>query len=155
MSGPDALGIRRATAEDAEVVTHLYLRSREGAGDAIPPGVHPPEDVRRHVAEEVIPHRETWLAELDGIPAGVLVLEDDLDWLWVDPELQGRGVGSALLAHAQELRPEGLALWVFASNAPARGFYERRGWRAVGGTDGDNEERVPDVRYVWAPHPDG
>ena len=83
----------------------------------------------------------------------MLVLDgDDLDWLWVLPEAQGTGIGSALLSHARQQRPGGLALWVFASNAPARRFYERRGWRAVRGTQGDNEEGAPDVRYVWGGH---
>lgn len=150
----DVLTIRRATAADAAAVTDVYLRSRTGAGDAIPPGVHPPADVHRFVADVVVPQREAWLAlDPDGRAVGVLVLDgDDLDWLWVRPEAQGRGVGSALLAHAREQRPDGLALWVFTSNTPARAFYERHGWRAVRATDGDNEEGAPDVRYVWGAH---
>ena len=148
--------IRRATPADAATVADVYLASRAGAGDAIPPGVHPPDDVRRFVAEVVVPTRETWLATgPDGDALGVLVLDgDDLDWLWVRPEAQGNGVGSALLAHAQSRRPGGLALWVFTSNTPARAFYERHGWRAVRATDGDNEEGAPDVRYVWGGHPE-
>ncbi len=151
LQGVDGLIIRRAVPGDAATVADVYLRSREGAGDAIPPGVHPPDDVRRFVAEVVVPERETWLAvDAAGAAVGVLVLAgDDLDWLWVLPEAQGRGVGSALLAHARQQRPGGLALWVFASNTPARAFYEHHGWRAVGHTDGDNEERAPDVRYAW------
>ena len=146
--------IRRATAADADTIADVYLRSRAGAGDAIPPGIHPPDDVHRFVAEVVVVEREPWLAvDADGTALGVLVLEhDDLDWLWVVPEAQGRGVGTALLHHAQARRPGGLALWVFASNAPARRFYERHGWRAVRTTDGDNEEGAPDVRYVWGGH---
>jgi ribosomal protein S18 acetylase RimI-like enzyme len=152
VSGPH---IRRATARDAPAVADVYLRSRAGAGDAIPPGVHPPGDVHRHVAEVVVPARETWVAEQAGEVVGVLVLDGaDLDWLWVLPEAQGRGTGTALLTHAQGARPDGLALWVFASNLPARSFYERHGWRAVRSTDGDNEEGAPDVRYVWGNHPE-
>lgn len=148
--------VRRAGADDAAAVADVYLRSRAGAGTAIPPGVHPDDDVRRHVRDDVLPVHETWLAEVDGVPVGVLVLAgDDLDWLWVVPEAQGRGVGSTLLAHAQARRPGGLALWVFESNTPAREFYERREWRAVRRTAGDNEEGAPDVRYVWGGHPEG
>lgn len=150
------IGIRRAVDADAGAIADVHLRSRRGAGTAIPPGVHPDEDVHRFVRDVVLPEREAWVAESDGRIVGVLVLEgDDLDWLWVDPSAQGAGVGGALLEHATTLRPRGLALWVFASNAPARGFYERRGWRAVRTTDGDNEEGAPDVRYVWGAHPEG
>lgn len=146
--------IRRAQPADAPAIAEVYLRSRAGAGDAIPPGVHPPEDVHRFVADVVVRDREPWLAvDGAGTAVGVLVLDhDDLDWLWVLPEAQGTGVGTALLRHAQQQRPDGLALWVFASNTPARAFYERHGWRAVRSTDGDNEEGAPDVRYVWGGH---
>ncbi|MHA3702105.1 N-acetyltransferase family protein [Jatrophihabitans sp. YIM 134969] len=151
MDGPT---IRRAGPADADTVADVYLRSRAGAGDAIPPGVHPDHEVRDFVATVVVPRREAWLAcGPTGEALGVLVLDgDDLDWLWVVPEAQGQGVGTALLAHAEQLRPDGLALWVFASNTPARAFYERRGWRAVRTTDGDNEEGAPDVRYVRGNH---
>jgi hypothetical protein len=45
-----------------------------------------------------------------------------------------------------------LQLWTFASNLAARHFYEQRGFTATEQTDGaDNEERAPDVHYVWAP----
>lgn len=150
----DGTTIRRATAADATALADVYLRSRAGAGDVIPPGVHPPADVHRFVAEVVVPDREAWLAcDPAGTAVGVLVLDgDDLDWLWVLPEVQGTGVGTALLAHATQRRPHGLALWVFASNTPALAFYARHGWRAVRTTPGDNEEGAPDVRYVWGGH---
>ena len=43
---------------------------------------------------------------------------------------QRRGVGDAMLAHAKRLRPTGLRLWAFQRNAPARSFYEARGFVA-------------------------
>jgi GNAT superfamily N-acetyltransferase len=46
----------------------------------------------------------------------------------VEPEMQGRGVGAALLRHAQRLADAaGLDLWCNA-RASAVGFYERHGW---------------------------
>jgi chorismate mutase len=55
-----------------------------------------------------------------------------------------------LLDLAKSRRPDGFALWVFVSNAPARGFYHRRGLVELEHTDGsDNEERAPDVRMAW------
>ena len=83
---------------------------------------------------------------------GLLVLDDDfINQLYVDPDHQGRGVGAALLDRAKRQRPLGLQLWTFQSNANARRFYERHGFVAVEETDDDNEERAPDVRYVWGP----
>ncbi|GHD97675.1 hypothetical protein GCM10010339_00960 [Streptomyces alanosinicus] len=53
---------------------------------------------------------------------------------------------------AKERSPGGLSLWTFQVNKPAHRFYERHGFTAVESTDGSgNEEREPDVRYVWRP----
>ncbi|GAB3678280.1 GNAT family N-acetyltransferase [Angustibacter aerolatus] len=148
--------IRRAVEGDAEALAEVHHRSRESAGGLIPPAVHPVEALHRFTRDVVVPHREAYLAEdHDGTALGTLVLDgDDVDWLYVAPEAQGRGVGRALLEHAKSLRPNGLALWAFASNHPARTFYERHGFVAVRETDGDNEEGAPDVRYVWGGHPE-
>ena len=69
---------------------------------------------------------------------------------YVEPTLTGLGIGSQLVAFAKRARPGGLPLWAFASNLGARRFYEQHGFVAVRRTDGrDNEERSPDVLYVW------
>ena len=40
----------------------------------------------------------------------------------------------------------------FASNLPVQQFYVKHGFTEVERTDGaGNEERAPDIRYVWAP----
>ena len=61
----------------------------------------------------------------------------------------GRSVGHASQTVRLE-RPKGFQLWTFQANKRARHFYESRGCEAVEFTDGQrNEERVPDVRYVY------
>jgi putative acetyltransferase len=46
----------------------------------------------------------------------------------------------------------GLRLWAFQRNAPARRFYEARGFIAKKFTDGaTNMEREADVLYQWTP----
>jgi GNAT superfamily N-acetyltransferase len=96
---------------------------------------------------------EIWLDEDDGSLTGFAGLKDDvLTHLYVDPERQGRGIGSALLDHAKSLRPDRLELWVFQKNDGARRFYERHGFRLVRLTDGaDNMEKEPDALYEWLP----
>jgi GNAT superfamily N-acetyltransferase len=65
------------------------------------------------------------------------------------PQLQGRGVGSELLEIAKRSFDR-LQLWTFQRNAPARRFYEARGFALVEQTDGaGNEEKEPDARYLW------
>jgi GNAT superfamily N-acetyltransferase len=63
--------------------------------------------------------------------------------------MQGRGVGTELLDIAKGVCHR-LQLWTFQRNAPARRFYEARGFMLIEETDGArNEEREPDARYLW------
>jgi GNAT superfamily N-acetyltransferase len=72
-----------------------------------------------------------------------------IDQLYVLPEHQGRGTGNALLQVAQR-DFNSLQLWTFQRNAPARRFYEARGFVLVQETDGaGNEEKEPDALYRW------
>ncbi len=57
--------------------------------------------------------------------------ETYLHSLYVDAAAHGRGVGTALLDHIQSLTAEPLSLKVQALNAPARRFYERKGFVAI------------------------
>jgi GNAT superfamily N-acetyltransferase len=63
---------------------------------------------------EVLGRGDTWVAEADGVVAGVLVLAAEpgcllVENVAVDPPRQGEGVGRALLAHAEdEARDRGL-----------------------------------------------
>lgn len=102
--------------------------------------------------ELVLPAAEVWVAEDNGVVVGLLVLDDEwIHQLYVDPDHAGRGIGAQLVAVAKEQRPAGLKLWTFAANVGARRFYERHGFVATGATAGDNEEGAPDVRYEWEP----
>ena len=148
--------IRAAGPSDAEPAAALYLRSRQAAALAqtIPPLVHSDDDVRDWIADFVIPKLEAWLAEsADGEIVGVLVLEDEwIDQLYVDPGFAGMGLGTQLLDFAKRARPQGLRLWTFVSNAGAQRFYERNGFKEVERTDGSrNEERAPDIQYKFLP----
>ncbi|MFC3123441.1 hypothetical protein ACFOD4_00070 [Pseudoroseomonas globiformis] len=49
-----------------------------------------------------------------------------------------------------------LCLWTFQRNAPARRFYERRGFVSICQTDGrDNEEHKPTCSTVGTPRSEG
>jgi GNAT superfamily N-acetyltransferase len=96
---------------------------------------------------------EVWVAEDEGAVVAFAALEgNDLAFLYVAPEAQGRGAGTLLFERARELRAEGFELWVFQRNAGARRFYERHGCVLLLETDGSaNMEREPDARYAWRP----
>jgi chorismate mutase/GNAT superfamily N-acetyltransferase len=154
---PDAetdLVLRRATAADLPEIAELFVAVRAAAVPAMPPLVGTRDEVVAHVLGWSVDEpdgREVWLAEDDIELVGYLVLTGPwVDGLYVDPARQGGGVGSALLDLAKARRPGGFALWVFASNAPARGFYHRHGLVELEHTDGaGNLERSPDVRMAW------
>ena len=148
----EQVALRRATAADARAAADVWLRSFAAA---LPAVVRPrtDEEVRDWFRHVVVPRRETWVAESAGEVVGVMVLEEsELAQLYLAPDRRGRGIGDRFVTLAKERRPAGLSLWTFQANTPARRFYERHGFTAAQWTDGArNEEREPDVRYVWQP----
>jgi len=148
--------IRRAVESDAGSVARLYIRARQAgaAAGTIPPSVHDDLDVRHWISHHVIPTLECWVAErAPSTIVGMLVLEDDwVDQLYVEPDLTGAGIGTQLIDLAKSERPDGLKLWTFASNQGAQRFYLRHGFHEVLRTDGqENEERAPDIQFAWLP----
>ena len=108
------LELRRADGADAAALAELFLRARRAAVPAIPSIVHTDDEVRQWMSDVVVARRETWLAEARGALVAMLVLDgDDLDQVYVDPDLTGGGIGSSLVRFAQSRRPEGLSLWAF------------------------------------------
>ncbi len=149
----DAVVVRRAVAADAAAVADVWLASF-AAGLPTVRLAHTPEEVRGWIASHLIPERETWVATRDGEVLGVMTIHDGwLEQLYLAPDARGQGIGDRLVALAKERQPEGLQLWTFQVNDPARRFYARHGFREVELTDGaTNDEREPDVRMAW--HPD-
>lgn len=75
--------------------------------------------------------------------------ENEIYALYVLPEAQDKGVGTALLQDAMKTC-ERLGLWSYEANDSASHFYRRRGFVEVERTDGSgNEAQLPDIRYEW------
>ncbi|GGO50305.1 GNAT family N-acetyltransferase [Streptomyces lasiicapitis] len=143
--------LRAATDADAAAVAEVYLRAYDAALPTVR-RAHTDAEVRDFFRYVVVGRGGTWVAEAAGVVVGMMVLEgEELSQLYLAPEWRGRGVGDRFVALAKERSPSGLSLWTFQVNAPAHRFYERHGFAAAERTDGDNEEREPDVRYVWRP----
>ncbi|MEV7404397.1 GNAT family N-acetyltransferase [Streptomyces sp. NPDC091267] len=152
---PGAALLRDAGADDAGPLTRLFLASRAAAMPYLA-RVHSDEATLAWMTHVVLPGTDVWVAELgreDGGTeiAGFLSLDgEELEHLYLDPEVRRRGIGTLLLAKAKERSPDGLALHAFQRNTGARAFYERHGFTAVEFSDGSrNEEKEPDVRYRW------
>jgi putative acetyltransferase len=144
--------IRRARDDEIQPLTQLFIRARNEM-DYLP---RVPDEAAVPIAARIREHEEVWVAEEDGRLLGFLGIEHStnhgppvLEKIYVEPAEQNRGVGSALLDKAKDLRPAELYLWVFQKN-PARRLYERNGFVLVKLTDGaDNMEREPDALYRW------
>lgn len=143
--------LRPATAADLATIAAVHLAARAGAGSAFPPSVHSDDEALAWVAGWDLDAYDVCVAEIDGRVAGYTRATSTwLDDLYVLPDAQGRGGGTALLQRVLALHPDGVGLWVFESNVPARDFYARHGFVALERTDGSaNEERAPDIKLVW------
>ena len=146
--------LRRARADDVDAIARVFRRSFSTL--VFLPTLHTPEEEREHL-RRVVNEQEVWVAERGSRVVGFTALDGDIGtFLYVDPEVHGSGVGSALLEQVMRARPDGFRFWAFQENANARAFYERRGCRTLEFTDGrGNEERTPDVLYEWRPETAG
>jgi GNAT superfamily N-acetyltransferase len=142
--------LRRASDADADAIADVLTAAR--AAQPWFPQLHSPEETRRFVSERLLTQHGTWVVEQDGrIVAFAAMTADHLGHLFVHPDAQRRGIGTALLEHTQRLLPEGFSLWTHQASE-ARAFYEARGLVAVEFTDGSTTmEKIPDVRYEWRP----
>ena len=128
--------IRRATADDADALSDLAHRAKAHWG-------YPAHWMREWDAQlTIIPGylelHDVWVSERDGAIVGMCALEDrgdrcNLEHVWVEPSLHGKGVGRALVMHAlSEARSRQVAAVELLSDPFATGFYERLGARRIG-----------------------
>lgn len=147
--------IRKGGADDIPAILALLDSAAQrltAAGRTAQWGTEPlsrREPVVRRV-HEYVAEGTPWLAEIDGEPAGTLILtsgpgsgpaiapadepEQYVHWLATDSRFTGRGVGAALLAHAAaETRAQGLGLLRVDCYAGGDGklvaYYESQGFR--------------------------
>ena len=148
------LVLRPATHDDLPAFAEVHLAARAGAGEAFPPSAHTDDGVRAWVAGWDLDLYDVHVALLhDRVVGYTRATPTWLDDLYVLPDAQGRGVGTALLRRVLDDHPDGVGLWVFESNRAARDFYARHGFVALERTDGSaNEERAPDIKLVWPGH---
>ena len=138
---------------ELEAVVGLWCRSRARAQPWLEVRMGYTEaDSLHHFREVIATRNEVWVAVANGAAVGLLALRPGfVDQLYVDPDAQRLGVGTALLEHAKRACPSGLELFTHQANAGARAFYESRGMRAVAFGVSPSPECEPDVRYAWEP----
>ncbi len=152
-SGTPVGRLRPARSDESDAAADLLWRVRQQSLGAIPAPVHSLEDMRRWMRAVAFEEYDVWVAAAKGELAGLMALRqpDWLEHLYIDSAFTGQGLGSRFVELAKQELSGGVQLWTFQSNVRARCFYERHGFVPVQWTDGDNEEREPDVRYVFTP----
>jgi GNAT superfamily N-acetyltransferase len=130
------LSVRRARTDEADALTELAMRAKASWG-------YPPEFMAACRAELTMSRQkiagcEMWVAELDGRLAGMIALRVDgaaaeLNDFFVEPDLQGRGVGGALMARFIEAcRAAGCVRVRVDADPNAEPIYARFGFRTIG-----------------------
>jgi GNAT superfamily N-acetyltransferase len=148
----DGFSLRPARPGDANALTDIFLAAIESSVPGLPLA-HTRDEIIVWFETKQILQAKVTVADISGKPAAfVASAEGWVHQLFVAPEHHRRGLGTALLAPILAAAEKPVRLWAFQRNAQARAFYERRGFTADLFTDGAaNEERTPDVRYVWRP----
>ena len=146
---PTAAVPRRATVADLASVAKIHRLAFFAAMPHMPV-LHAPDEDLAFYSNVVFPNAEIWLSEQAAVVNGFIAFRSGwIDHLYIHPNHQGHGFGSMLLGLAQKSQ-DLLRLWAFQCNLRARRFYERRGFRIERETDGaNNDERQPDVLYLW------
>ena len=94
--------------------------------------LHTPERQRKYLSDKMVRGAQVYLLA-DPEPAGIVSVAGSLiEDLYVLPECQNRGYGSALLAFAVKKCAGAPTLWILNNNDGARRLYERYGFRPTG-----------------------
>jgi GNAT superfamily N-acetyltransferase len=132
MSNPaDSLTLRLARPEEHDELEELQRRASLELPEYRDQLIANPDAI--YLPPGQIANGQVIVAELDGEIAGfAAVVGGELDGLFVEPDLWGRGIGRALAdAATHEARKRGLAVKVIA-NPRARRFYEHCGFSVEG-----------------------
>ena len=168
--------VTRPIAEtDADIVAALHAASWRDSYRGMLSDAYLDSDVvadRRAVwdqrLQQLHPSHFGFVAELAGKPVGFVFLKGLLDPKWgtlldnihVLPGLKGQGIGRVLMEVAvretsRRYPSDGIYLWVFEQNAPARRFYARLGGKEVERViiEPPGGGSIPEWRVVWdSPH---
>lgn len=137
--GPQEYSVLVSIWRSAVDATHDFLAEQDR--DAI----------EAQLAESYFPQVTLVVAEHEGRPAGFAgVAQQSLEMLFVDADLRGRGIGSALLAHVA--RAFGMnAVDVNEQNPSATAFYLSHGFTVAGRSAVDGDGRPYPLLHLRRP----
>ena len=138
MTTTPSIWIRRAAAGDVPAIARIW---HAGWKDAhlghVPEGLLRHRSAEQHLARARQRLEQTWVGGAgDAIGGFIVIVDDELEQIYVDADARGTGLGKVLLQRAEaEIRGAGHPqawLAVATGNHRAREFYARRGWRDAG-----------------------
>ena len=133
-----AVSLRPATVADVPAITRIWRQGwADGHEGYVPDALaaeRTPASFDQRAMEQI---SQAWVAETGGAVAGfVVVMDDEVEQLYVDRSWRGQGVAERLLRHAEAvIGQEGWCtawLAVVAGNTRARRFYAKSGWQDRG-----------------------
>lgn len=148
------LVLREAILSDAPRIAEIYLNSR-AAFVGFAPLKYSDLEVENWVKNELISKTKVMVASVDEKLVGMIGLAERdgfgwIDHLYLEPAEVNKGIGTRLVKWGMSELPHPIRLFTFQENTLSRRFYERLGFRAIGYTDGaENEEGCPDVLYEY------
>lgn len=121
--------IRECRTVDIGQILEIWLSASIKAHNFIEPDFW--ESKVNDMRDVYIPASETFIFESEGKVNGFYSLYgDNLAAIFVAPELQGNGIGAALLDDAKNRR-KNLRLTVYKENIPSINFYEKQGFIGI------------------------
>ena len=145
--------VRPFREDDFEPVIELWHRTKRDAYPYLPlEQSRTLDEDRAFFRTSILARCRVFVCEAEGAIRGFVAVNGSyMDRLYVDPSHQRRGIGSALMAEALHLSPEGIELHTHQVNATARAFYEKHGFVAVAFGLSPPPESAPDVEYRRRP----
>jgi [ribosomal protein S18]-alanine N-acetyltransferase len=148
--------IRKAREGDAGLLTEIGMRAWRKAMASVGEAAEMAANARDAFARFA---EEGWITitivEASGIPAGWAAREDmdeTITDFWIDPDFEGRGLGTALLDAVEEgMKAQGFSvarLQTHAMNGDALKFFEKRGYSVNWLTVSYNPKLDRDVQSV-------
>jgi len=132
---PIKLTVRQLEQSDAAAVQRLYERA-VGRAAWLPAGVKADANFARASQGEAVFVCHGPEGRLVGL-LSVWVPESFIHHVYVDPEFERQGVGTALLSSLETWLPLPWHLKCVRANASARAFYAAHGWIEIGSGDSD------------------
>lgn len=137
--------VREFQRDDLERAAEIWLEANLQAHGFIPRAYW---EEQLETVRDLLPHAELYVWQDGGAIQGFIGLNGDhVEGLFVRPQLQGRGIGKALLDRARDAHGR-LTLNVYRKNERAAALYRREGFQVRGeGVDGNTGE--PEYTMVW------